>query len=281
MKKQTIKGLAFIVVASSMATSCKLMKDITYTITPNPLEMHGDSVRISAEISLPEKGIKKKVTAEITPMLVTTALKPITIQGEKVTGNGNSIQYKPGGTVKYSDIVLYKPEFESVDLTVVGTVKKGKKEKPMLAVKKVADGTIVTPLLVNKDFKVILEKDAFNRVTEKGFSAQFNFERGKSVIKPAELKEKDIADFKVWCDENGVPIIGIDNLPISKELETTKLPKKCVLFFGQEGAGMSDEAVDICETVLAIRQYGSTRSMNASAAGAIAMYAWAMQHLNN
>ena len=198
MKKQTIKGLAFIVVASSMATSCKLMKDITYTITPNPLEMHGDCLRISAEISLPEKGIKKKVTAEITPMLGTTALKPITIQGEKVTGNGNSIQYKPGGTVKYSDIVLYKPEFESVDLTVVGTVKKGKKEKPMLAVKKVADGTIITPLLVNKDFKVILEKDAFNRVTEKAFSAQFNFERGKSVIKPAELKEKDIADFKVW-----------------------------------------------------------------------------------
>ena len=198
MKKQTIKGLAFIVVASSMATSCKLMKDITYKITPNPLEMHGDSVRISAEISLPEKGIKKKVSAEITPMLGTTALKPITVQGEKVTGNGNSIQYKSGGTVKYSDIVLYKPEFESVDLTVVGTVKKGKKEKPMLAVKKVADGTIVTPLLVNKDFKVILEKDAFNRVTEKGFSAQVNFERGKSVIKPAELKEKDIADFKVW-----------------------------------------------------------------------------------
>ena len=188
MKKQTIKGLAFIVVASSMATSCKLMKDITYKITPNPLEMHGDSVRISAEISLPEKGIKKKVSAEITPMLGTTALKPITVQGEKVTGNGNSIQYKSGGTVKYSDIVLYKPEFESVDLTVVGTVKKGKKEKPMLAVKKVADGTIVTPLLVNKDFKVILEKDAFNRFTEKVFSAQFNFERGKSVIKPAELK---------------------------------------------------------------------------------------------
>ena len=198
MKKQTIKGLAFIVVASSMATSCKLMKDITYKITPNPLEMHGDSVRISGEISLPEKGIKKKVSAEITPMLGTTALKAITVQGEKVTGNGNSIQYKSGGTVKYSDIVLYKPEFESIDLTVVGSVKKGKKEKPMLASKKVADGTIITPLLVNKDFKVILEKDAFTRVSEKGFSAQVNFERGKSVVKPSELKEKDIADFTVW-----------------------------------------------------------------------------------
>ncbi len=198
MKKQTIKGLAFIVVASSMATSCKLMKDITYKITPNPLEMHGDSVRISGEISLPEKGIRKKVSAEITPMLGTTALKAITVQGEKVTGNGNSIKYKSGGTVKYDDIVLYKPEFENIDLTVVGTVKKGKKVKPVLAVKKVADGTIVTPLLVNKDFKVILEKDAFIRVTEKGFSAQLNFERGKSIVKPLELKEKDIADFKVW-----------------------------------------------------------------------------------
>ena len=43
---------------------------------------------------------------------------------------------------------------------------------------------------------------------------------------------------------------------------------------------MSDEAVGVCEQVLAISQYGSTRSMNASAAGAIAMYAWAMQHLH-
>ena len=90
-----------------------------------------------------------------------------------------------------------------------------------------------------------------------------------------------VQDFKNWSDENSIPIIGIDNLPISQELETAVLPEKCVLFFGQEGAGMSDEATAVCEVVLAIRQYGSTRSMNASAAAAIAMYAWAMQHLNN
>jgi tRNA G18 (ribose-2'-O)-methylase SpoU len=94
------------------------------------------------------------------------------------------------------------------------------------------------------------------------------------------LHHPTIADFQSWCLKNDLPIIGIDNLPISTQLEDSKLPKKCVLFFGQEGAGMSDEAVAICQSVLAIRQYGSTRSMNASAAGAIAMYAWAMQHLN-
>jgi len=94
------------------------------------------------------------------------------------------------------------------------------------------------------------------------------------------LHHPTVADFAQWCAENAVPIIGIDNLPISKQLENYPLPKKCVLFFGQEGAGMSDEGVAICSVVLAIQQYGSTRSMNASAAGAIAMYAWAMQHLN-
>jgi tRNA G18 (ribose-2'-O)-methylase SpoU len=95
------------------------------------------------------------------------------------------------------------------------------------------------------------------------------------------LHHPTVEDFAKWCKENSTPIIGIDNLPISQKLEGYSLPQKCVLFFGQEGAGMSDEAVAICSVVLAIEQYGSTRSMNASAAGAIAMYAWAMQHLNN
>jgi tRNA G18 (ribose-2'-O)-methylase SpoU len=95
------------------------------------------------------------------------------------------------------------------------------------------------------------------------------------------LHHPTVEDFSNWCKENLIPIIGIDNLPISQKLEGFSLPEKCVLFFGQEGAGMSDEAVEICSVVLAIEQYGSTRSMNASAAGAIAMYAWAMQHLNN
>jgi tRNA G18 (ribose-2'-O)-methylase SpoU len=89
-----------------------------------------------------------------------------------------------------------------------------------------------------------------------------------------------VEEFKVWCDQNKLPIIGIDNLPISKQLENYDLPAKCVMLLGQEGAGMSDKGVAVCEVVLAISQYGSTRSMNASAAGAIAMYAWAMQHLN-
>ena len=88
-------------------------------------------------------------------------------------------------------------------------------------------------------------------------------------------------DFANWAKENNVPIIGIDNVEGSKQLESAKLPNPCALLFGQEGPGLSDAALEMCEVTYAIRQYGSTRSMNASAAGAIAMYAWAMQHLKH
>ena len=88
-----------------------------------------------------------------------------------------------------------------------------------------------------------------------------------------------IEDFAIYCKENELPIIGIDNVPGSKQLESATLPESCVLLFGQEGAGMSDEGIAACDVLYEINQYGSTRSMNASAAGAIAMYHWALQHL--
>jgi tRNA G18 (ribose-2'-O)-methylase SpoU len=88
-----------------------------------------------------------------------------------------------------------------------------------------------------------------------------------------------VEDFGNWCKENNLPIIGIDNMPGSTQLESAQLPESCVLLFGQEGAGMSEEALAICDVLYEINQYGSTRSMNASAAGAIAMYHWALQHL--
>jgi tRNA G18 (ribose-2'-O)-methylase SpoU len=93
------------------------------------------------------------------------------------------------------------------------------------------------------------------------------------------IHHPSVADFSEHCMQRGIPIIGIDNVPSSKQLESAQLPESCVLLFGQEGAGMSDEAIEVCRDLYEINQYGSTRSMNASAAGAIAMYHWALQHL--
>ena len=81
-----------------------------------------------------------------------------------------------------------------------------------------------------------------------------------------------------WCVENNLPIIGLDNIPASVPIEQFDLPEACVLFFGQEGAGLSDEAQRACTATVSIAQYGSTRSINVGAAAAIAMHAWIRQH---
>jgi Flp pilus assembly protein TadD len=199
MRKQSIKGLAFIAVAGSLVASCDLLKDLEYKVTPSPLEMHADSVRVKVEVKFPEKGIKKKASAEITPMLGSTALKTVTVQGEKATGNGTVIQYKPGGTMVYTDVVPYKPEYENTELKVTGKVYKGGKEKKdKFKEQEIAKGTIITPYLVNKNFEVIYAKDEFKRVTEQGYAAQINYDKAKSIVKPAELKDKDIVDLGAW-----------------------------------------------------------------------------------
>ena len=82
------------------------------------------------------------------------------------------------------------------------------------------------------------------------------------------------ADFAVWAAAASLPVIAIDNVEGSKPLPAADLPQACVLLFGQEGPGLSPEALAAASGVVAIEQYGSTRSINASAAAAVVMYEW-------
>ena len=81
------------------------------------------------------------------------------------------------------------------------------------------------------------------------------------------------------ADVHGIPLIGIDNVPGSRPIETYDLPRECVLVFGQEGPGLTLEMQQVCKVVLHVEQFGSTRSINAGAAAAIAMHAWVRRHV--
>jgi tRNA G18 (ribose-2'-O)-methylase SpoU len=87
------------------------------------------------------------------------------------------------------------------------------------------------------------------------------------------------ADLAQWAGERGLVLLGVDNLPGSLPIETYAVPRECVLVFGQEGPGLSPEMQEVCADIVHITQYGSTRSINAGAAAAIAMYDWARRHL--
>jgi tRNA G18 (ribose-2'-O)-methylase SpoU len=76
----------------------------------------------------------------------------------------------------------------------------------------------------------------------------------------------------------GVPLHGVDNLPGSQHLESMRIPERVCFLFGQEGPGLSQAAREACDATFSIAQFGSTRSINASAAAAIAMHTWVVQH---
>ncbi|AJM76851.1 TrmH family RNA methyltransferase [Rathayibacter toxicus] len=82
-----------------------------------------------------------------------------------------------------------------------------------------------------------------------------------------------------WAEAEALPLLAIDNVPGCVPLETFALPERCVLLFGQEGPGLSAEALAEATAVLEIAQFGSTRSINASAAAAVTMHAWVVQHV--
>jgi len=88
----------------------------------------------------------------------------------------------------------------------------------------------------------------------------------------------DAQELAQWCAARELPLIGIDNLPGSVPIETYDLPRECVLLFGQEGEGLSEQAREQVDAVLSIAQFGSTRSINAGAAAAIAMHEWIRRH---
>jgi tRNA G18 (ribose-2'-O)-methylase SpoU len=97
------------------------------------------------------------------------------------------------------------------------------------------------------------------------------------------LHHPSVEEFVTWSNTanegKAMPIIAIDNVPGCKQLETYKLPETCVLLFGQEGPGLSDAAIAAAKDVVEITQFGSTRSINASAAAAITMHQWVMQNV--
>ncbi len=92
------------------------------------------------------------------------------------------------------------------------------------------------------------------------------------------LHHETVEDFMAWTATEQLPVIAVDNVEGCVPVESFAWPERCVMLFGQEGPGLSAEAIAAAEAVVEITQYGSTRSINASAAAAVTMFSWCLQH---
>lgn len=88
----------------------------------------------------------------------------------------------------------------------------------------------------------------------------------------------DVASLLAFAGTAGLTVVAVDNLPGSVPVETAELPRDCLLLFGGESAGLSEQARAGAAATVSIAQFGSTRSINVGVAAGIAMHAWIRRH---
>ena len=217
MKKLTIKSisvLAFI----AMLSNCTTIKDIEYTVKENPLQMHADEVTLEVSGKFVEKGLNAKATAEVTPLFVCNdgteiAFATELFQGPKAAGNGKVIQ-KEGGSFAYESTIPYQKCMEEGIVKVRIIAKKGNKEEEIFT-DKIADGTIITPYLIQLDDQVIMATDAFQRTTSHETEATINYDKGRFNVKSSELRQEDITNLKAFAlDATTNPRVEMKNFSI-------------------------------------------------------------------
>ncbi len=89
---------------------------------------------------------------------------------------------------------------------------------------------------------------------------------------------ESVAELVAFARAERLVIVAVDNVEGSRAVDARPLPERCLLLFGQEGPGLSAEALAAASEVVEIRQFGSTRSMNAGAAAAVVMHEWVRVH---
>ncbi|MDI1355531.1 MAG: hypothetical protein PSX36_11460 [bacterium] len=214
MKLNLLRTIGAGLSVAMILTSCdglgkmiKKQKEIKYTLTPNPIEMIGDSVQFTVGGKFNPKIFQKKVTLTLTPVIKYAnggekSLKPVTLVGEKATGSGQKIGFSSGGTFSYSS---EKFAFETgmrnaiVELRGEGSIKT--KKKAFDAVK-LADGTMATSLLVRNDEKSIMAKDAFVKVVPANQSTHIYYMISQSNVRPTEMKSEEMKNFTDFISKN-------------------------------------------------------------------------------
>ncbi|MCB0482336.1 MAG: hypothetical protein KDC83_12975 [Flavobacteriales bacterium] len=213
MKKRTLSQLSIIALIAVGIIGCNPLKkmskyeqDIKYTVTPDPLEMHGDSVTVSITGKIPPKFFHKLATVTATPVLknaegeVVKEFKETKLIGEAVDGDGQKIPFEAGGSFSYNDKIAYDPSMENVTLNVKAVAGFKTKTKEFES-RKVADGTKTTPLWVQKDARPILGKDNFVKVIPRTSEAQINYAIQSSQVQPKELQDDDIKALRAFVKD--------------------------------------------------------------------------------
>jgi len=205
MRKEQLHVLSALCIAGIGVAGCnglsKMIKNasqVSYSVTPNPLQDNGDSVTVNVSVKYPAQYFNKKAVVTVTPTLKLSdgtekALKPVTFVGENATGTGTKISYQSGGSQSYSDKVAYTPNMRMDELDLRATIVNNKKDFPSM---KIADGTVTTALLIQNDDKLVMAKDNFKKTIPEMDTTHIYYTISQATVRPTEMNSEEMKKFK-------------------------------------------------------------------------------------
>lgn len=109
--------------SSELKKMKKNCDEVTYKVTPKVLENIDGKVNVKVEVTYPENYFGKKVAVRFSPYLKygdqIKELPAKFFKGEKVTGAGEMVNYKNGGTFTYNATIDYDPAMTNSELWVL------------------------------------------------------------------------------------------------------------------------------------------------------------------
>ncbi len=178
---------------------------IAYEVSPKPLVMEGDSVDVSITIKYPPKFFNKNAVVVVTPVIEwqggNAAFDKVTLQGEKVQGNGYVISNESGGTYTYTGTVPYEEGMIKSDLVLKSTVSVKGKEAVALPEVKIAEGVIATAALLKNEALDISAASQFQRRQVVSAESQIKFLISQAKVRNSELSGADIKEMRKFVEE--------------------------------------------------------------------------------
>lgn len=185
---------SFFIVATLSMAGCtlpkmvKMSKDQQLTVTPNPLEVHKDTVTFDMAANLPVKMLKKGTVYTVNTFYKygeqEVALDPITFKAEDFPNAGTE---QPKATQTFS--FAYDPAMKNGVLEVEGVASKGEKTKASPRMQ-VATGVVTTSQLVRPVYFAAYADHGYNNQPELEpvIIPDFIFQQGRSVLRTSEIR---------------------------------------------------------------------------------------------
>ncbi|MGW8314753.1 MAG: tetratricopeptide repeat protein [Bacteroidales bacterium] len=223
---KNLKTFAIFLLAAAVLSSCgglnKMVKNadqVSYQVTPEVLEMHGGTVDVTVDVNYPAKYFNKKAVVTLTPVLKFEEgegeLDPLMVQGEDVTENNKVIGYDNGGSASVSRHFEYQDQMMRSELYVraTGAIKSKTAE---LGEVKIADGIIVTPLLVHKDAKVITFSDNYQQIVPESYQTDIKYIINRADVRKSETSKEGVVELNdVLVNTNSNDRLELKGLEIS------------------------------------------------------------------